>query len=82
MPQYNDPLIMFQPSKRAHLWSYFISNCLILPGVELLELFELIAAVKRDKGITFFPDSLVYKLKICMALLMTVPAFPYSPHSG
>lgn len=34
----------------------------------------MIAAVKRDRGITFFPDSLGCKLKICMALLMTVPA--------
>lgn len=46
-------------------------NCLPLPGVEV---FELIAAVKGDRGITFFPDSLGYKRKICMALLMTVPA--------
>lgn len=62
---------MFQPSKRTHFWSYFIFNCLPLPGVEV---FELIAAVKGDRGITFFPDSLGYKRKICMALLMTVPA--------
>lgn len=39
-----------------------------------MEAFELIAAVKGDRGITFFPDSLGYKRKICMALLMTVPA--------
>lgn len=71
MPQFNDPLIMFQPSKRTHFWNYFIFNCLPLPGVEV---FELIAAVKGDRGITFFPDSLGYKRKICMALLMTVPA--------
>lgn len=69
MPQNIDSLIKFQPAKRTHLWSYLIFNC--LPSVEV---FEMIAAVKGDRGITFFPDSLGYKLKICMALLMTVPA--------
>lgn len=69
LPQNIDSLIKFKPSKITHLWSYLIFN--FLPSVEV---FEMIAAVKGDRGITFFPDSLGYKLKICMALLMTVPA--------
>lgn len=44
-------------------------NCKVCSGV-----FELITAVKRDRGITFhqWQYSLGYKLEICMALPMTV----------